>query len=256
MKIAILGASTAKESIRLKEEAEKRNHSLGLISYCDLSFIFQPQAKILIGNSDLAKKYDVLIIRGLTKNTAAALIVAHYMHYHHKIVIDRKLANKQFFLGKQRTSYNFTINNLSKPDTWYFLGSKNIRANLKKVKYPAIIKDVLGKRSKKIYRIDNQKEAIAFFQKQKSNDFLIQNLIPTNTYIRIFIIAGIVIGAISRTKVRAIPKPGHEIKAGVKSKPLKINQKLKKLSLQAAKVVKNDICGVDILEYQGKYYVI
>lgn len=255
MKIAILGAIKKKESYRLKEEAEKRGHKVDLVDYKQFSMKLQPKLIIEIKNKDMAQRYDVLIPRGMTIHTEEALILSNYMAYKNKLVIDRKLAHNQFFIGKHQKCYNFAKKNILQPKTWYFLNNKQI-SKLKILTYPLIAKHKLGRKSENIYMIKNFKKAEEFFLKNNLENYLIQEFIPTFSYIRVFVVGDEVLGAMEREKKNKIPEPGQKTNPGTKSHQIPLNKQLIEISLNGTKAEKNDICGVDIIKYKNKYYLI
>ncbi|HLC38777.1 MAG TPA: ATP-grasp domain-containing protein [Patescibacteria group bacterium] len=256
MKIAILGAGGAPESTRLKEEAEKRGHSADLVGYKQFSIKYEPKLVINIDGEDLAQKYDLLLPRGVTKHPEEAQILAKYMLENGRLVIDQRLAKQPFFLGKHFTSFQFAKNHLPQPETWYFMAKKISPEKFNNLPYPIIIKHNLGKQSKDIYLINNFGEAEKFFQNHLVDNYLIQEFIPTNSYIRILVVGNKVLGAMVRTKAHGIPLAGQNASSGVHSKSYPMNPKLAKLAIAANQAEKNDISGVDVLEHKGKYYLL
>ncbi|MBU2595796.1 hypothetical protein KJ713_03130 [Patescibacteria group bacterium] len=253
MRICILGSKKSKETRLLLAEAEKRGHSAQAVLIDDLIFAGGRERVIIYKNKDIAHLFDLFLVRGLNRHPDETLLLCAYLAERGRVVVDKRLAHKRYYRTKLATAFKFAKSSINYPATYFVSSSKKIGEVLKKVSFPLIVKEVWGMHSQGVWRFSYKKEAEDFL-KDRKGEYLIQEDLHEDEYIRVFVVGREVIGAIKRTKKRSLGSLA--VKAGVSSKKIKVSQELNNLALKAMKISGNEICGLDFIKHQGKYYLI
>lgn len=253
MRICLLGSKKSKETGLLLAEAKKRGYQARVILIDDLVFVGGREKVITYQGDEISDLFDVFLVRGLSRHPDETLLLCSYLAEKGKVVVDQRLAHKRYYRTKLATAFKFAQSQINYPATYFVSSSKNIAEVLKKLSPPLIVKEIWGMHSRGVLRFKKQKEAENFF-KDKKGEYLIQEDLEENEYIRIFVIGDEVIGAIKRTKRR--PLKNRAIKAGVKSKKIEASRELNELALKAMRISGNDVSGLDFIKHNGKYYLI
>lgn len=254
MIIAIIGASNAEETRLLEKEAQKRNWEVLSIGLRDLIFIAEIPPKVIYNDKNFVNCIDAVIFRGMTKNPNENLILANLLNQRGIRVIDNRLATSRYLTTKMATSFNLAQKNINHPKTLFTTNPKNLNRILNNLEFPIIVKDIVGKHSKGVYRFQEESEITEFFKTKKIKDFIFQEDLKTNEYYRVFTIGYKTIGVIKRVKISSLNSSGNV--SGVRSKQIKPKAELIEIAEKAAKIVNNEICGLDIIEKNGKFYII
>ncbi len=254
MKIIIIGANKADETVLLKKEAERRGWQVELANLSQLVFVAEKSPKIYKDQKNLSDGLDAIIIRGMTKHPNENLILAEFLGKRGVRVVDNRLAIKRYITTKLATSYKLSHQNINHPKTIYSTSNKNLDDIVKNLGFPMIVKDIVGKHSKGVYRFVNKQELDTFFQRSKAMDFIFQEDLKTDVYYRVFTIGFKAIGAIKRVKTTSLTHSGST--SGVRSKKIKPSREMIEIAEKTAKITDNEICGLDIIKKDGKYYII
>lgn len=253
MRICILGSKNSKETKLLLIEAKKRGHHVQVVLIDDLVFIGGREKIITFKDKDIADFFDIFLVRGLNRHPDETLLLCDYLAEKGRVVVDKRLAQKRYYRTKLATAFKFAKSGVDYPTTFFVSGPKSIGRIFKKISFPLIVKEVWGMHSRGVLRLINRKEAEVFF-KDKKGEFLIQEDLEEDEYIRVFVIGQEVIGAIKRIKSRSLKNKAVE--SGVKSEKIELDEKLKNLAIQAIRISGNEISGLDFIKHYGKYYLI
>lgn len=253
MRICLLGSKKSKETGLLLTEAKKRGHQARVVLIDDLIFIGGREKVVTYQGEEISNQFDIFLVRGLNRHPDETLLLCNYLDEKGKIIVDQRLADRRYYRTKLATAFRFAKSQINYPATYFFSSSKNIAEVLRKLSPPLIVKEIWGMHSQGIYRLDKKRDIENFF-KDKKGEYLIQEDLEENEYIRVFVIGRRVIGAIKRSKNR--PLENRMIKAGVKSKKIKVSRELNELALEAMRISGNDISGLDFIKHRGKYYLI
>jgi [lysine-biosynthesis-protein LysW]--L-2-aminoadipate ligase len=159
--------------------------------------------------------------------------------------------------------------NIPTPDTCIaFKMESALKAIEENIKYPAVLKPLIGSWGRLVAKLDDYTSASAnlecreemgnFFQKI----FYIQKYIATEeetnqknpTDLRVFVIGDKCAAAMGRFHKEKDFR--SNIAIGGTAEPVEITPELKKISLQASKAVKGEITGVDLMNDRGELKVI
>lgn len=253
MRICILGSKNSKETKLLLIEAKKRRHSAQVVLIDDLVFVGGKEKVITYQGDEISNQFDVFLARGLNRHPDETLLLCNYLAEKGKVVVDQRLADKRYYRTKLATAFKFAKSRVNYPATYFVSNSKNIAEVLKTVSLPLVVKEIWGMHSRGIYRFE-KKEEISNFFKDKKGEFLIQEDLEEDEYIRVFVIGQEVVGAIRRIKSRSLKSKA--VKSGVKSEKIELDEKLKNLAIGAMRISDNEICGLDFIKHHGRYYLI
>lgn len=168
--------------------------------------------------------------------------------------------------NKLLTSLKLIKNEIPTPDTCIaFKDDSSLQAIEEVIKYPAILKPIIGSWGRLIAKLDNYTSAVSNLECRETMGnilqkiYYIQKFIPNvdsekPTDMRVFVVGEKCVAAMGRYS------PENEFRSnlaiGGSAKPLEITPELAKLSIQALKAVKGEIAGVDIMKDNDKLKVI
>jgi len=148
-----------------------------------------------------------------------------------------------------------------------FTDESSIEAIENDIKYPAIIKPIIGSWGRLIAKVDDYNSAASNLECRETMGnilqkiYYIQQYIPRQnsekdkpTDIRVFVIGNECVAAMGRFNPEKDFR--SNIAIGGTAKPIEISNEIKNLSLSATKCVKGEIIGVDLMDNKGKMQVI
>lgn len=147
--------------------------------------------------------------------------------------------------------------NISVPRTYFAATTKQAKRMLEEVNYPVILKIPSGTQGKGVMSADSISSAKSMLDTLEvfNQPYLIQEFIDTDATDIRAIVAGDEVIACMKRKGR----PGEmrsNIHQGGIGMPYELDYDTERLAIRAAKAVKADICGVDLLEGINKSMVI
>jgi len=170
--------------------------------------------------------------------------------------------------NKLLTTLELIKNDIPTPKTNIaFTDEASIEAIENDIQYPAIIKPIIGSWGRLIAKVDDYNSAASNLECRETMGnilqkiYYIQQYIPRQisekdkpTDIRVFVIGNECVAAMGRFNPEKDFR--SNIAIGGTAKPIEISNDIKKLSLSAAKCVKGEIIGVDLMDNNGKMQVI
>lgn len=245
MKAAVvsLGSTSSKWTVDAMRKYFDEVDSIN-IKYIEISFSGK-KAKILYKGTPL-KDYDCILAKGSFRyaNVLEALTlmrgVDSYMPIDHSaftVAHDKLL-----------TQLELQKHNLPMPKTYMAATVTAARSILERLNYPIIMKFPQGTQGKGVLFAESFPSASSILDALSSlrQPFIIQEFVETGgTDLRVFVIGDDVVAAYQRKS------SGKEIRANIHmggtGEVIEIDEETKRIALNAAKAVKADICGVDIL---------
>ncbi len=256
MLIGIIFNRITWEIKQLITEFEKRHINYKLINNQKVYFK-------LSNEKDLKDKYDIFLERSLSYlrglHSCAVLETKGY-----KVINNFECLNLS--RNKLLTTLKLLEHNIPTPDVCLaFKDDSSIEAIENEIKYPAIIKPIIGSWGRLIAKLDNYNSAISNLECREAMGnilqkiYYIQKYIPKEiaeepTDIRVFVIGNKCVAAMGRFH------PDNDFRSNIAiggtAKPIEISPDLEKLSLAASKAVSGEIIGVDLMDADGKLNVI
>lgn len=269
MKILVIGSPNTIETELLVKEAERKGHFVKTIKSNEFDFILR-KGKFIAKNENITpENFDAFIVRGISKkyvfnntefniSTEAMLFLKYIKNSGKKIFVDEKLIIQPQIASKMSTALDLALADISYPNTWQFQSFDALIKNLNELSFPIIVKDPTGRKGENIYKFDSQEEMIKSIKEIAGESeylpYLFQEYLPCDGDIRVFVVGYKAIGAMKRFKIRNDFR--SNISQGAEAEIYQLNEKLTSIAEKAAKVTKTEIAGVDIIESNGKYYVI
>lgn len=263
MKILVVGKVTDNQVSRLKEEAEKRGHTLINCSSYDLCIStgkdhFFPQ----ISGKDL-KDFDLIYLLTVGDRKWEWYLACQYLSekYGTKIV-DQKMVdpNYKIFFSPTAELKKQVENGINFPKTVVIVSAKTVKDALTDFSFPVIVKTSHLQRGLGVYLVNSIEEIkrIITENKRESPSFFIREFIENDGDIRVFVIGYKALGAMKRT-----PKEGdfrsNISRGGFGAKfDLESNPQIKKIAEKMALLNQSEIAGVDIIIHKetGIPYVL
>ncbi len=213
------------------------------------------------------KEFNVIYFRLVGKSLETASLVANYAKKNRIKIVDRIYKKSQIFPVSQSKAQEMKALSdarISVPKTFFGNLSKIKKDAPKIFGFPFVIKSTSGKRGREVYSPRNKKELESLIlnlekEEKLGKRFFAQEFIETERRIRVMVIGGKVVGAISQLTKWKKRVPGYKPDENEKKiDKFDVDENIKKLTLSGADAVGLDIAGVDILKsnLNGKYYVI
>jgi RimK family alpha-L-glutamate ligase len=251
MNICIIGPKDSKESLMIKSLAEEREYTCKRVYMPDIYFEVEGSIfKALHRKLDLMD-FDVFIFRSVNKTMGEALVLAEYLHKNGKIIIDESLATERQLPLIQ--NYKLAQKNILQLDLYQTNSLKSGRDVLMEINHPILIKTNAGD-DNSIMISEDWTDSYDHVRTDKQKSFLFQQYVKTNTYARVFVIGGKVIGGISKEIMEEEPKMNHSRWA--KNRKLEVSHEVATIASSACEALGYEIASVDILEHDGKHYVL
>lgn len=250
-KFIIIGSAT--ENTRdLLQEIEKRGLENRLIPLRDISFEFSGGTFSAHDNNTNLENFDIFIFRGYNKNLIFAQVLAKNLLSQNKIVLDETLG-KNYISGKIHEATVFLEKNIPHPKTYQAIKKDAYKKIISEISFPIIVKPVDGQKGQDIEKFNDQKSALDFFNKNPKG-FFIQEYLSITDDIRVFVVAGKVLGAIKRLVIPGDHRSNASL--GAKTEKIELTEEMRSLALKASQAMGYEIAGVDLVENNGDLYVL
>lgn len=281
MKILVAGLVKNHQLARLREEAEKRGHTVDGCYASDLmieagtdSFAPRVRGKTL-------ESYDLIYLWAVGKRRwewyTACLYLAkkhspakkhnpakkHSPAKKHKtIIVNRKAVEPDYhyYLSPAADYLRQTENKLPYPRSTIVFSSKGLKEVLAGYDLPLIVKVSDGRQGRGVYKAETYeklKQVVDQITKE-GGACVIREFIPNNGDIRVFTVGYKAIGAMARTPKESDFRSNISQGGGGAKYNLGSNLRVREIAEKASKVTRTEIAGVDIMisEKDGKPYIL
>ncbi len=252
MKILIAGLNKKRQFLRIKEEGEKRGHTVEGCLASDL-IIEASEDKFDARLADGRKLQDYDLIYLIVGNRLWEWYTAAlYVNKKYKVrIVNKKAIDPayNFYLTPAIDYLKQFEESIPFSKSAVIFSSGSIDLVMKKFSFPVILKTSQGHRGEGVYKIENiddlKKKVDEITMHMKS--CIIREFIPNDGDVRVFTVGYKVIGAMKRT-----PKIGDfrsNISQGGSGEvfDLSKNKEIKELAEKTAKLMQTEIAGVDII---------
>ncbi len=263
MKILIAGLKKKPQFLRIKEEGEKRGHVVEGCLASDLVILgdgkkFRP----LLNDGRKLEEYD-LIYMLVGKRLWEWFTASLYLNKKYGIIIVNKKAIDPTYNYYQSPAIDYlrqSEEGLNYPKSAIVFSPSGLPQIEDEFEFPVIVKASLGHRGEDVYKIEksNDLEKIVTELTEDIRSCVIREFIPNDGDLRVFCIGYKAIGAMKRT-----PKKGDfrsNVSQGGSAKRFDLEKypEIKKFAEKAAKLMRTEIAGVDIMLHKktGKPYLL
>lgn len=258
MKIGIIFNRITWEIKQLISEMEKNQVNYKLLNNQKIYFKLSKK-KDLDDNFDIILERSLSYLRGLY-----SCAILEFKGYN--VINNFECLNLSG--NKLLTNLKLMEQNIPTPETCIAFKKESVLDAIEeKIKYPAVLKPIIGSWGRLVAKLDDYNSALANLEAREimgnilQKIYYIQKYIPTKTNnlksptdLRIFVVGDKCVAAMGRFH----PKKDFRsnIAVGGSAKPIEITDEIRKLSLKASEAIKGEIVGVDIMDDQGTLKVI
>lgn len=246
MKAALISLGS-KSSLMVAKAMEKYFTQVDTIQLKDIEVNLGKEAGIFYQGKELGQ-YDCIYLKGSFRYANLLCSIAALLEG--KIPY-MPLPSNSFTIAHNKLLTHLIMQqyNIPMPRTYVSSNLEAARELLKKVNYPIVMKFPEGTQGKGVLFADSISSASSVLDALGvlKQPFIIQEYIETgSTDIRALVVGEKVVAGMKR-KAQTEEKRAN-IHAGGKGEPVKLSRAVINVALDTAKVLKADICGVDILE--------
>ncbi len=226
----------------------------------DLSIsIVNNQVQILQSNNEILNITDVFVrhIPGGTLEEVITYLNILKVLQAKNINIMNTAENIEMTVDKSFTSLKLKSAGILTPNTWIIRGKSKCKETVNRLlrKHPLIYKPLFGSQGDNIIKIKQPSDFDTIIN--LSNIYYIQEFLetkPSHDY-RVLLIRNNS-KEIFHTMMRYGDNFLNNISKGAKCVPVKIDKEIIKTAIDAANVINIPFCGIDIIKYNNKNYVI
>ena len=193
------------------------------------------------------KDYDCLYMRGSYRYST--LLYAISEHFKDKCYLPLESNSHVIAHDKFKTHLKLSeVDSIKMPNTYFTAKITEAKTFLKTLNYPIILKFPSGTHGKGVIFAESYSSASSMVDALDvfNQPVLIQDYIHINSDLRVIVAGDKIIGSMRRTAQKGeIRANSHQ---GGEGEPFLVTSEIKKMSIDAAKKIKADICGVDLIE--------
>jgi len=251
MKITLIGNGSSVSSKRLAQEAQELNVDFEVVSLESLVLSVQDDAFSLTNEhgEDVAHS-DCYIFRGVGHAAQEVMTIAKYLIQHGATVIEEKCAFGAIMMDK--LFLQATDNHVPTLDYAMVQGKEALLSAAASLEYPVVMKATVGSMGKNVSLAKSQRQLLKLFKKLGPR-VILQHYVPADHDVRAIVIGGKYVGAYRRTRDDGefrMNRPGN------KKEPINLPAAAIQLCEIAATSQNIEVAGVDMLEYNNKWYVL
>jgi len=226
------------EPQRLAEEAKKKGIEPEIVNYQDVEV---GPGKIALPRNLKLNGFDFIIPRSAAHHQKKSLLKE-------KMALIKALPQKTVCLNKATYLRWPKLGKIRQAEVLekHLLP---IIPTLKKPIFPAILKAEFGSHSRRVVRVENQRQEDEAIGRYKGK-WIYQPLIKSPVYWRVIVLGGKSLGVMERKTSKRF------IKSGEGRKPRVDRKKIESLAIKATNVFQAEFTGVDLLADKGKLMII
>lgn len=193
------------------------------------------------------KNFDLVIIRNVGTCYEEAQAIAVYCK-RHGIEYTDKYLNRPLLDSKMSTSFMLWVNGVKNTPHFLYASKNEMMRRFKDFGPKAVVKDNKGSKGRLNFVVKNEQEIENIFNENPETTFLMQEMIPNDSDLRVLVM---------NNKTRLVIKRSSQGKShlnntsqGGKAEIIdltKIDKDVLEMSEKAAKITKLDVAGVDVL---------
>ncbi len=248
LKFLIVSSRISQLSQDLIDEILIKGHTFAFSTTQDFIFeIENGHFKASTPNIPNLFDFDIYILRSFSKNMANSKIFTEELRLKNKIVIEECISDN-YINSKFAEGVRLTRSGLNYPISYQIPNIENIEKIPDNI-FPAIVKPTNGSRGRNISIIENKKDLANFIQKNPE-DLLVQEYLPIEWDIRIFVVGNKVLGGIKRYVLEGDCRSNASL--GSQTEPFEVTSEIEEIALRATKTLHYSVAGVDLAWAKNK----
>lgn len=252
MNILIVGLVKNDQLVRLRQEGEKRGHTVhgcyrsDLVIYTDNSE-FTPSLR----DKDITS-YDLIYIWAVGKSRWEWYTAAYYLKKNYNtIIVNKKTVDpdKNNYLTPAIDYLTQIENDLPLPKSAIISKSTSIKSIINKFQFPAVVKISTGHQGKGVFKLENEEELVVKVKELEdtAQSLIIREYIPNDGDIRVFCVGYKAIGAMKRTPPKGDFRSNISVGGTGDTFNLDSNPKVREIAEIFSQKMQIEIAGVDIM---------
>lgn len=252
MKFLIVGAIETDNTKDLEDEILKAGFHVSKIKPQDIIFSVQNGKFQVTSNEMDLLDFDVYLLRGYNVSVTEVMILAEALLALEKTVVDN-IAGNLYLPSKLFEASRLSREGLNYPETFSILKGDSFEFFKNKLKYPVIVKPVNGQKGQDIVKFEKEKELEEFLS-ESNKGWLVQECLPMDGDVRVFVVGDEVLGAMKRFIVKGDFRSNASL--GAETGKFELTDEIRDIALRAKKAMNCEIAGVDLAWSNGRWYVI
>jgi len=262
MKILIAGLIKSGQVDRLREEAEKRGHTLEGIYSSDLVIYSSPD-KFEPTLKGVPFDHDLIYLWVISKRRWEWIAASYFLNKTKGIkIVNQKMVDPSYvYIHSAAADYlKQTENNLPFPKSAVVCKPQVVDEVMKDFQYPVIIKKSIGRKGKGVFKVNSAEEIKKIIRdhKEETPAFVIREFIPNDGDIRVFTVGYRAIGAMKRTPAKGNFRSNLYQGGKGSAYDLSHNPRIKEIAEKISELTRTEIAGVDIVLHAetGEPYIL
>lgn len=252
MKAALISLGS-KSSLWIVEEMKEYFDEVDSLNIENITLKFDKKPKIMYNNEEM-KHYDCVYIRGPFRHATFLQTLSVILQQTMQCYLPIKPEAFNIVHNKILTQAYLATQSIPMPFTIFSPTFEKTKEELKEVNYPVVLKYLKGTQGKGVIYLESYASASSTID-ALDKSLIIQDYIESNSSdIRIIVAGEKIIGAMRRVGLKEEKRAN--IHAGGHGEKIVPDERLKKIAIKTAEILKSDIIAVDILESERGYYVI
>ncbi|MCX7928406.1 MAG: RimK family alpha-L-glutamate ligase [Patescibacteria group bacterium] len=263
MKILIAGLTKKPQFLRIKEEAEKKGHSVDGCLASELVILADKNNfKPMLSSGKKLEEYD-LIYMIVGSRLWEWFTAALYLHKNYKTIIVNKKSIDPAYNYYQTPAIDYlkqTEAKINYPKSAILFSDRSVESIKKQFTFPLIVKASQGHRGEDVYLVKDEieLEKMVSLLTENVKSCVVREFIPNDGDIRVFCVGYKAVGAIKRTPKKGDFRSNVSQGGSVARFDLSKNKKVQEVAELAAKIMQTEIAGVDVMVHAktGEPYVL
>jgi len=244
---AALISQGSKSSLWTIEEMSKYFKRVDNLNLKSIEIRLDPTNPVIYYEGAPLQKYDCVYVKGSFRFAQVMETITRFLHKEAYMPI----SPESFSIVHDKLATHLVLqeNNMPMPGTYFASSSEAAKKLLRSLNYPIILKFPKGTQGKGVMFADSFASANTILDALVSlkQPFIIQEFIATaGEDIRVIVIGNEIAAAMKRKSVDGDIR--SNIHQGGYGEKLKLDSKTTAVCLKAAKILKADICAIDLLE--------
>jgi RimK family alpha-L-glutamate ligase len=265
MKILIVGLVNNFHLLRVREEGEKRGHTVDGCYASDLVIkASEDKFETFLKSGSRLSTYDLIYLWAVGKRRWDWYVACDFLSRNYKtIIVNNKVVNPNYnyYLSSASDYLKQTENSLPYPKSAIVCSPKAVDFVVSDFQFPLIVKIPDGRQGRGVFKIEDKTQLEEKVKEllEENSSVIIREFIPNDGDVRIFTVGYRAIGAMKRTPTKEgefrsnISQGGRGEKFDLDSYP-----ELRDIAEKLSKVTMTEIAGVDIMlnKYTNKPYIL
>lgn len=267
-KILIIAGGGIKHLEPFRREGEKLGLNLTLASFSDLSYKTEGELKLDV-KGEPVEGFDLIYVRLVGKRFEDVSLLVNYAKEKGIKIVDKIYEKSHIIrlpIAKALEVKLLSQAGVPLPKTFFAKLSEITQKAPELYGFPFVIKGTTGKQGHAVWSPRNKEELDTLYEELKGKEkegkrFLAQEFIKASQRVRVFVVGGKAIAAITRPtrwRRRFVEKVNGEYPEGKREALMPVPDADAQLAVSAAGALDIDIAGVDIIhdDATGKTYVL